>query len=343
MSEKKKDKDKVLDICRRIERALQRDWGSTGTGLSQRLRTARYAVPPELLKRIHYLRRLQKQALHKRGFRLKSAADFEAKGEQVLEELAQARKTAPRRLRPVLEELLARYRIMIGTAVVALLVAAVGGVYLLQEPEPALPPVAVNTPAPRPAPKPVPKSVPKPAPVAAPVPAPAAPQAEPAPAVAAASAVITEPDASAPAVADEQGPLPPGTKVHIEVPSQVTVTLKRAEVVKGASGRDEIAVIVDVQNMGYASLKRITFDTWLYDASGAKPVALITPAAPDASWHAFLRQALKRGQSAEVRLSYSSPSRWSAEQAVELVNSGRYQIRLKAVSLADESNQALPL
>ena len=41
-----KDKDKVLDICRRIERALQRDWGSTGTGLRQRLRTTRYAVPP---------------------------------------------------------------------------------------------------------------------------------------------------------------------------------------------------------------------------------------------------------------------------------------------------------
>jgi len=88
MSNKNKDKDKVLDICRRIERALQRDWGSTGMGLSQRLRTTRYAVPPELLKRIHYLRRLQKQALHKEGFRLKSPADFEAKGEQVLEELS---------------------------------------------------------------------------------------------------------------------------------------------------------------------------------------------------------------------------------------------------------------
>ena len=78
MSDKNKDRDKVLDICRRIERALQRDWGSTGMGLRQRLRTARYAVPPELLKRIHYLRRLQKQAQHKPGFRLKSVADFEA-------------------------------------------------------------------------------------------------------------------------------------------------------------------------------------------------------------------------------------------------------------------------
>jgi hypothetical protein len=123
----------------------------------------------------------------------------------------------------------------------------------------------------------------------------------------------------------------------------VTVTLKRAEVVRGTSDRDEIAVIVDVQNMGYPSLKRITFDTWLYDTSSAKPVALITPSVPDAPWHAFLRLALKRGQSAEVRLSYSPTSKWSSEQAVALVNSGRYQIRLKAVSLADESNRALPL
>ncbi|MCZ8250918.1 MAG: hypothetical protein O9318_00455 [Hylemonella sp.] len=339
MSDKKKDKDKVLDICRRIERALQRDWGSTGTGLSQRLRTARYVVPPELLKRIHYLRRLQKQALHKQGFRLKSASDFEAKGEQVLEELAQARKTAARRLRPVLEELLARYRVMIGTAVVALLVAAVGGVYLLQEPEPVLPPVAVSTPAPRPAPKPVPKSAPKPAPVAAPAPAPTTPQAEAAPAVAAASAAVIEP-----AVATTPALLPAGVKVHIDAPAQLRLDLKRAEVAQGASGRDEIVVIVDVQNIGYDSLARITFDAALYDTRGGRPMAVIAPTAPDAvPWHAFMRQALRRGQGAEVRLNYSASSPWAAEQAVALVNSGRYQIHLKAVSLADGDNRSLPL
>lgn len=339
MSNKNKDKDKVLDICRRIERALQRDWGSTGMGLSQRLRTARYAVPPELLKRIHYLRRLQKQALHKEGFRLKSPADFEAKGEQVLDELAQARKTAARRLRPVLEELLARYRIMIGTAVVALLVAVVGGLYLLQEPEPVLPPVAVSTPAPRPAPKPVPKPAPKPAPVAVPSPAPATPEAAPAPVVTAASAVVIEP-----AVAAAPAPLPAGTKVHIEAPSQLSLGLKRAEVAQGTSGRDEIVVIVDVLNVGYDSLARITFDAALYDTRSGQPVAVIAPNAPDAvPWHAFMRQALRRGQGAEVRLNYSTSSPWAAEQAVALVNSGRYQIHLKAVSLADGDNRSLPL
>ena len=334
-----KDKDKVLDICRRIERALQRDWGSTGTGLSQRLRTARYAVPPELRKRIHFLRRLQKQAQHKERFKLKSAADFEAKGDQVLEELAEARKTAAPRLKLWLMDLVAKHRVIVGTAAVALLVAVAGVFYLLYEPEPALPPMAQPTPAPRPAPKPVPKPAPKPAAVAAtPAPAPVAPVPAPKPA----PVVLAEP-APAPAVAAEPGPPPAGTKVQIDVPSQVTVTLKRTDVVKGASDRDEIAVIVDVQNMGYASLKRITFDAWLYDASGSKAVALITPAAPDASWHAFLRLALKRGQSAEVRLSYSTQSKWASEQAVELVNSGRYQIRLKAASLADDSNKALPL
>lgn len=339
MSDKNKDRDKVLDICRRIERAPQRDWGSTGMGLSQRLRTARYAVPPELLKRIHYLRRLQKQALHKQGFRLKSAADFEAKGEQVLEELAQARKTAARRLRPSLEELLVRYRVMIGTAVVALLVAAVGGVYLLQEPEPVLPPVAVSAPTPRPAPKPVPKPAPKPAPAAVPAPAAATLQAAPAPAVAAASAEVSEP-----AVAAKPAPLPAGTKVHIEAPSQLRLDLKRAEVAQGASGRDEIVVIVDVLNVGYASLARITFDAALYDTRSGQPVAVIAPTAPDAvPWHAFMRQALRRGQGAEVRLSYSASSPWAAEQAVALVSSGRYQIHLKAVSLADGDNRSLPL
>jgi hypothetical protein len=335
MSEKKKDKDKVLDICRRIERALQRDWGSTGTGLSQRLRTARYAVPPELLKRIHYLRRLQKQALHKERFKLKSPADFEAKGEQVLEELAQARKTAVRRLRPLLEELLVRYRVMVGTAVVALLVVVAGGVYLLQEPEPVLPPVAVNTPAPRPAPKPVPKPAPKPAP-AAPAPAPATPEAASAPVATTASAVVSE--AAVPA------PLPTSPGVHIEAPPQLRLDLKRAEVAQGTSGRDEIVVIVDVQNIGYDSLARITFDAALYDMRGGQPVAVIAPTAPDAvPWHAFMRQALRRGQGAEVRLNYSTSSPWAAEQAVALVNSGRYQIHLKAVSLADGDNRSLPL
>ncbi len=335
-----KDKDKVLDICRRIERALQRDWGSTGTGLSQRLRTTRYVVPAELRKRIHFLRRLQKQALHKERFKLKSPADFEAKGDQVLEELAEARKTAAPRLNLWLMDLVAKHRVIVGTAVVALLVAVAGLFYLLYEPEPALLPMAQPTPAPRPAPKPVPKPAPKPAVAATPAPAPAA-QA-PAPAPKQAPVAAAEP-APAPAVVAEPGPPPAGTKVQIDVPAQVTVTLKRVEVVKGASDRDEIAVIVDVQNMGYASLKRITFDAWLYDASGSKAVALITPAAPDASWHAFLRLALKRGQSAEVRLSYSTQSKWSSEQAVELVNSGRYQIRLKAASLADDANKALPL
>ena len=45
----------------------------------------------------------------------------------------------------------------------------------------------------------------------------------------------------------------------------------------------------------------------------------------------------------EVRLNYSASSPWAAEQAVALVNSGRYQIHLKAVSLADGDNRSLPL
>jgi hypothetical protein len=344
MSEKKKDKDKVLDICRRIERALQRDWGSTGTGLSQRLRTARYAVPPELLKRIHYLRRLQKQALRQERFKLKSPADFEAKGEQVLEELAQARKTAARRLRPLLQDLLARYRLMAGIALAALLVTLVGGLYLLQEPEPALPPVVVSAPVPRPAPKPVPPPAPRPAaaptaPPAAPAPVPATATSASIPAVAASSAIVIEPVAAA-----GPAPLPVGTKVHIEVPSQLRLELKRAEVAPGTSGRDEIVVIVDVQNIGYDSLARITFDATLYDTRSGQPVAVIASTAPDAvPWHAFMRQALRRGQGAEVRLSYGASSPWTAEQAVALVNSGRYQIHLKAVSLTDGDNRSLPL
>lgn len=334
------DKDKVLDICRRIERALQRDWGSTGTGLSQRLRTTRYAVPAELRKRIHYLRRLQKQALHKERFKLKSPADFESKGEKVLDELAQARKTAARRLKPWLQDLIVKHRVIVGVSVVALLVAATGAFYLLFEPEPAPPPVVVSAPVPRPAPKPAPKPVPKPAPVATPAPAPAAPAAtpEPAPATAAASAPTPVPAAAA-----EPAPIPLSTKVHIEAPSQVSITLKRAEVVQGTSGRDEIVVIVDVQNIGYPSLKRITFDASLYDTTGGKLVAVIAPARDAIPWHAFLRQGIKRGQNAEVRLSYIATSEWSSDKVLELVNSGRYQIRLKTVTLTDDNNQTLPM
>ena len=248
----------------------------------------------------------------------------------MLNELAQARKTAALRLRPWLQDQLRRYRLLAGIVVLALLLAAAGGTYLLLQPEPELPPVVVSSPANRPAPRPAPKPAPKPvaatsapAPTAAPVPAPAA---------------------SAPAAAAEPAPPPVDTQVHIEAPGQVQITLKRSEVVQGAAGRDEIAVIVDVQNMGYTSLARITFDASLYDTRSGKAVALITPTAPDAAtWHVFMRQALRRGQGAEVRLSYSATSGWSSEQAVALVKSGRYQIRLKAVSLADGDNRSLPL
>ncbi len=345
------DKDRVLDICRRIERALQRDWGSTGTGLRERLATTRYAVPPELYKRIRYLYRMQKQALHKDRFKLKSASDFETKGEQVLDELAQARKTAPRRLKPWLKDLALRHRVLVGTVVVALLLAVLGLSYLFfYEPEPI--PAPVVTPPPKPAPKPVPRPKPAPAPAAsaASAPAPAARASAPAPAPVPASAAAARatpaapatPPASAPAVAAEPVPGPAGVLVHIETPPEVIVTVKSAELVKSALDRDEIVVIADVQNIGYASLKRITFDAWLYDTSGTKPRPVILASAADAvPWHAFLRQAVMRGQRAQVRLNYSATSRWSSDQAIALVRSGRYQIVLKAVSLTDDSNKSL--
>ncbi|MEK9952234.1 MAG: hypothetical protein VW687_08750, partial [Curvibacter sp.] len=157
-----KDKDRVLELCRRIERALQRDWGSTGTGLRQRLGSARHAVPPELRKRIDYLYRLQKQALHKERLPLRLSADFELRGDQLLDQLAQARKTAPRRLGPWLVDLIRGHRVLFVACVLTLLLAAAGVAYLVHEPAPVLPPVA--TPAPRPVSKPAPKPAPPPAP-----------------------------------------------------------------------------------------------------------------------------------------------------------------------------------
>ncbi|MDP3699411.1 MAG: hypothetical protein Q8R72_00735 [Hylemonella sp.] len=336
-----KDKDIVLNICRRIERVLQRDWGSTGAGLRERLGSTRYVVPPELRKRIRYLHSMHKQALKQERFKLKSAADFEDKGEQILDQLAEARKTAPRRLRLWLKDLVVRYRILFGTAVVALLVAVVGLAYLLFEPEPSPAPVAtvVPKPAPKPVPRPAPKPAPAPAPVAAPAPAPAplAKASAPAPTSAATAG-------AAPAADTGPAPLPAGTTVHVEAPPQVLITLKRAEVVQGVSGGNEISVIVEVQNMGYESLKRITFDAWLYDTSGAMPVTVIAPSGTEATpWKGFVRQTLRRGQSAELRLSYGPASRWASDQVIELVKSGRYQIRLKVVSLIDGSDKPLPM
>ena len=332
-----RDTEKIIGICGRIERALQRDWGGTGKGMIQKLNSSKYTVPPQLHKRIRFLNRMLKRATRESGFKLKSSEDFLAKGEQLIEELAQARKTAPRRLLPWLLELPARYRVITGTTAVAL-VATLASLYFFYLREPVPVPVAAPVPAPKPAPRPVPKPAPKPA---------------PAPATAATSAPAPLAQASAPAPVVVPVPVPAAApaepeftdaKVHIEAPSQVTLTLKRAELVKGTSGRDEIAVIVEVQNLGYESLKRITFDAWLYDTSGARPVAVIAPSAQDAApWHAFLRLAIKRGQSVEVRLGYSLTSAWAADPAVALVNSGRYQIRLKAVSLIDGSDSSLPL
>ncbi|MBI2744898.1 MAG: hypothetical protein HYX45_04880 [Burkholderiales bacterium] len=328
-----KDHEKVLDICRRIERVLQRDWGGSGHGLREKLTSTQYVVPADLEKRIRYLHGLQKKATGNSGFKLKSSEDFLAKGEQVIKELALARHAAKRRLLPWLRELALKHRVIVGTAVVAL-VAGLALLFFLVQPEPA--PVTVPRPVPKPAPKPAPRPKPAPAPAtAASAPAPAAVASAPAPAASA-------PVAPASAAVAEPAPGPAGVKVHIETPPEVVVTLRHAEVVQGASGRDEIAVIVDVQNMGYPSLKRITFDAWLYDTSGAKPLPVILASGADATpWHAFLRLAIMRGQSAEVRLNYSSSSKWSSDQAIALVNSGRYQIRLKAVSLIDDSNKSL--
>jgi len=330
-----KDNEKVLGICRRIERVLQRDWGGTGEGLRNNLGSAQYAVPAGLRKRIRYLHGLQKKAKGNHHFKLKSSEDFMAKGEQVIQELALARKTARRRLLPWLRQLALRYRIILAVAAVALVAALVGLYLFFFEPEPALPP-PVPTPAPKRVPRPAPKPAAAPAPVAAPAPAVQASAPVPGPAASAPAA-----PASATAVV-EPAPGPAGVKVHIETPPEVVVTLKRAEVVQGASGRDEIAVIVDVQNMAYPTLKRITFDAWLYDTRGSQPLPVILASSADATpWHAFLRQAIARGQSAEVRLNFGATSKWSSDQAIALVKSGRYQIRLKAVSLTDELNKPL--
>lgn len=332
-----KDTEKVLDICRRIERVLQRDWGGSGVGLRQSLNSTQYLVPADLDKRIRYLHGLQKKAKGNSGFKLKSSEDFLAKGEQVIKELALARNTAKPRLLPWLRVQALRYRIVLAVLVVALLAALVGAYLFVFQPEPPPPP---PPPLPTPAPKRVPKPAPKPA--AAPVAAPAtvAKASAPAPAPAAAASAPAAP-ASATAVA-EPAPGPAGVKVHIETPPEVVVTVKRAEVVQGASGSDEIAVIVEVQNMGYPTLKRITFDAWLYDTSGAKPQPVILASGTDATpWYAFLRMAITRGQSVEVRLNFSATSKWSSDQAIALVNSGRYQIRLRAVSLTDDSNRPL--
>jgi hypothetical protein len=220
-------------------------------------------------------------------------------------------------------------------AVLALLVAIGGTVYMMLEPGPQLPPVVATSPKPRPAPKPP-----------APKPAASAPAVQaPAPAASAASAPATVPDpAAAAAPAPVIASATADSRVRIDVPQQVVMTLRRAEVVKGASGADEIAVIVDVQNIGYASLSRITFDVALYDTRTGRPLLLINPATPDAvPWYAFMRQSLRRGQGVEVRLSYAPSSPWSSQQVLDLVNSGRYQLHLKAVSLADGDNRALPM
>lgn len=334
--------EKILDICRRLDRALQRDWGGTGAGISRKLKSSQYTVPPQLAKRIRYLGRLERGLQRGKKYKHASSEDFLAKGEQIIQELAEARKTASRRLIPWLKELAAKYRLIVGL-VVAMLIAVPAFLYLTWEPapEPVAPPlprIVAKTPA-KVEVKPAPVPASTPAPVAAPAPTPTAPapkaEAAPAPAPELVAAPVAAPVA-----------LPTDTKVFIEAPQAISINLKRAELVKGTMDRDEIVVIVEVQNMGYESLKRITFDAWLYDTSGKKPVAIISPAkdaVDGVPWQAFLRQAIKRGQSAEVRLNYTSGSKWSSDKALALVNSGHYLIHLKVTSLADGQDKTLPL
>ena len=332
------DKDKVLQICTRIDKVLQRDWGSSGKTLAEKLKTSKYRVPGHLAKRIRFLASLERKATKHSNFRLKSGDDFLRKGEQVLDELVAARVNARRRLGPWLIELAATHRVV--TALLVLMVVAVPVLLyflLVPPPEPEFPPVPQTR-------RVVPKRPATPASAATAVaPSNAASATDPAPQ---ASAPVAAPEVVAVAADPDALPedLAADTRVYIEAPQGVDLTVKRSEVMHTTNGRQEVSVIVEVRNLGYDSLKRITFDTWLYDMSGKKPVAVISPirngsAAPP--WNAFLRQALKRGQTVEVRLNYPVDSIWASEQALDVARSGHYLIRLKAVTLADGQDKAL--
>ena len=335
------DKDKVLQICTRIDRALQRDWGSSGKSLADKLKTSKFRIPPQLVKRIRYLSDLERKAAKKANFRLKSGDDFLRKGEQVLDELQAARLSARRRLGPWAAELVQKHRVVAALLALALLaVPVLGYVLLTPPPEPEFPPLPQMR-------KVAPKAALAPA-TPSPAPAPAASSANqaegPVPVASQATSVIAEPQAPA---ADPDAPpadIAPGTQVAIEAPPGVAITVKRIETPRTPSDRQEITVIVDVQNLGYETLKRISFDAWLYDLSGKKAVAVISPSgsvAASTPWYAFLRQSMKRGQGAEVRLSYQTGSAWSSEKVIETVKSGRYLIRLSVVTLTDGQDKTL--
>lgn len=331
------DKDKVLQICTRIDRALQRDWGSTGKSLAEKVKTSKYAIPGHLAKRISYLSDLERKATKRSDFRLKSADDFVRKGEQVLDELQAARVSARRKIGPLILDLARRHRVVTGLLGLVLVAGPVVGYVLLQPaPEPVFPPIPQKK-----------RVVPN-------IPAATAS----APQSAASQATAPEPVTSAPvAAAENTGPapvaqdvdaLPPdlaaGTRFLIDAPQGVGITVKRAEITRTGSDRQEISVILEIQNLGYESLKRITFDAWLYDMSGKKPVALISPARMGTNappLYAFLRQSLKRGLTSEIRLSYPADSIWMSDKAIELVKSGRYLIRLNAVTLADGQDKTI--
>lgn len=333
------DKDKVLQVCTRIDKVLQRDWGGSGKTLADKLKTSKYKVPGHLAKRIRFLADLQRKAIKQVNFRLKSGDDFVRKGLLVIEELTAARASARRRLRPWMIELARTHRVV--TALLGLTVVAVPALlfFLLQPPpEPEFPPIRqVRRAAPKPAVRPASAAIVADAAAAA---AAALPGSQ-------APAPANAPETVAPAVDPDALPndLPAGTRVFIEAPQSVGLTVKRTEIMRTTNDRPEVAVIVEVQNLGYDSLKRITFDSWLYDMSDKAPVAIISPsrnasAAPP--WYAFLRQAVKRGQTVEVRLNYPADSIWGSDKVLEVVKSGHYLIRLKAVTLSDAQDKSLP-
>lgn len=342
------DLSHAIDICKRIERTLQNEWGGQGKGMIEKLRNTQFVVPEALHERVLQIGRIRNKIFHEEGFEIRNPAEFVKQGEQLLTELSTARRNANAKAQAQARSSGIFNKVATGIGyIVALLIMslAVGFFFVSIARQRAAMEDEMDEPVRR---SKVVKA--KPAPVKASVveEPDVAEQESPREVPAASARVAQRVDSNATASVQKPMTAKPdnvtkGAAGHvvIEAPDGLRIRANSARVKFGTWGEKEVSINVTVENIGFDTLKRVEMSAWLYDTSRGSNQAVIEPDDNGFNmdrnpWHVFLQKAIKRGESGTVDLYHENMmSKWSSDNAIALLRSGHYQIRFRVVDAAD--------
>lgn len=337
----------AIDICKRIERTLQNDWGGEGKGMIEKLRNTKLVVPEALHERVIRIGRIRNKIFHEAGFEVRNPAEFVKQGEQLLADLGQARRKARTKFSGILKKL--------ATVLVVVLVAGLSLIFFTLKQR-----AAVDSDDEEDAPVSHSRTVDaRPAPVRRAIASPPAYVDEAPEPTFKASRISDEPKAAAAiakavpqktmAAKSESASTGAQARVTIEAPAGMKIRTNSVHVQKGNFGDPEVNVNVTVENVNFDTLKDVTMQAWLYDTSSGTPNAVIEPGDngfghDNEPWYVFLSKAIKRGESSNTTITnHNMMSKWQSDNAIALIRSGNYKIRLRVVRARDGWDKALSL